>query len=81
MKKLFAKTKSITKEVIKKLLTGFVGKVMIIPLSISYYLTDKISLQLLILMLLFICTRLNYHGFTLNLSNKSKVRKITNSIQ
>lgn len=81
MKKLLAKIKSKTKEAVKKLLTGLLGKVMIIPLFITYYLVDKISLQLLILMLLFICIRLNYHGFTLNLLNKSKVRKITNSIQ
>lgn len=70
------KTKEKTKEVIEKLFVGVIGKILVIPTAIGYYFTNNVFLQLLLLLVLFICVRLNFHGFRLmQVIRKPKVMK------
>lgn len=69
-------TTSKTKEVIEKLFVGIIGKILVIPTAIGYYFTNNVFLQLLLLLVLFICVRVNFHGFRLmNVIRKPKIMK------
>lgn len=80
MKKLFKKLLLTIKNVFMRvagfIFTGIFGKTILLPSFIGYYLTDNWNLRLLSLILIALCVHFNYRGFTLNLSNRKKMKHI-----